>query len=126
MIGYPSNVLVVADYPPPRFEEQFRKKVDFVLSCSDVEFSILEEIHSRFNKPIFAVKGNHDTSKSFPGFVQNAHLQLVQHRHWLIGGFGGGSAFKGPRPSAGGTSCRGRTPRALSRARDGGCNSLPG
>jgi Icc-related predicted phosphoesterase len=95
MIGYPSNVLVVADYPRPRFEEQFRKKVDFVLSCGDVEFSILEEIHCRFNKPIFAVKGNHDTSKSFPAFVQNVHLQIVQHRHWLIGGFEGVPTYKG-------------------------------
>jgi Icc-related predicted phosphoesterase len=101
MIGYPSNVLVVADYPHPRFEEQFRKKVDFVLSCGNVEFSMLEEIHSQFNKPIFAVKGNLDPPRPFPGFVQNVHLQLIQHRHWLIGGFGGGSTFKGPRPDDG-------------------------
>jgi Icc-related predicted phosphoesterase len=98
MIGYPSNVLVVADYPHQRFDVQFRKKVDFILSCGNVEFSVLEEIHGQFGKPIFAVKGNLDTSKPFPGFVQNVHLQLVQHRHWLIGGFGGVSALKDSGP----------------------------
>ena len=58
MIGYPSNVLVVADYPNPRFDESIRVKVDFVLSSGDVDRPILEEIYLRFRKPIFAVKGN--------------------------------------------------------------------
>ncbi len=94
MIGYPSNVLVVADYENPHFTEKFQKRVDFVLSCGDVEFAILEEIYGRFNKPIFAVKGNHDTRKPFPPFVQDIHLRMVQHRNWLIGGFAGVPAFK--------------------------------
>jgi Icc-related predicted phosphoesterase len=95
MIGYPSNVLVLADYPHPHFEERIQKKVDFILSCGDVEFRILEEIHERFNKPVFAVKGNHDTSQPFPEFVTDVHLKLVQHRNWYIGGFAGVPAFKG-------------------------------
>jgi predicted phosphodiesterase len=81
MIGYPSNVLVLADYPHPHFEERILKKVDFVLSCGNVEFAILEEIHERLAKPIFAVKGHHDPSRSFPDFVTDVHLKLVQHRN---------------------------------------------
>jgi Icc-related predicted phosphoesterase len=95
MIGYPSNVLVVADYPKPRFEENIRLKVDFVLSCGDVDPLILEEIYLRFRKPIFAVKGNHDSTKSFPYFVTDVNLRFIQHRHWLIGGLGGVPATKG-------------------------------
>ncbi|MEW5900265.1 MAG: metallophosphoesterase [Acidobacteriota bacterium] len=95
MIGYPSNVLVVADYPHPHFAENIRKNVDFVLSCGDVEFSILEEIQERFKKPIFAVKGNHDPAKPFPDFVTDVHLKLRQFRNWYIGGFGGVADYKG-------------------------------
>jgi Icc-related predicted phosphoesterase len=98
MIGYPSNVLVVADYPHPRFAENILKKVDFVLSCGDVEFQIMEDIHQRFNKPIFAVKGNHDTTKPFPPYVEDVHLRLVQYRRWVIGGFAGVPACKEAGP----------------------------
>lgn len=95
MIGYPSNVLVVADYPKPRFDEAIRSNVDFVLSLGDVDPPILEEIHLRFHKPIFAVKGNHDSTRPFPEYVTDVHLRFAQHRNWLIGGFGGVPAYKG-------------------------------
>ncbi len=95
MIGYPSNVLVVADYPKPRFEEAIRSKIDFVLSLGDVDPPILEEIHLRFQKPIFAVKGNHDSTKPFPDYVTDVHLRYVQHRNWFIGGFSGVPGYKG-------------------------------
>ncbi|MGB7297191.1 MAG: metallophosphoesterase [Candidatus Aminicenantales bacterium] len=95
MIGFPSNVLVVADYPKPRFEEDIRLRIDFVLSCGDVDPPILEEIYLRFRKPIFAVKGNHDSTKPFPDFVTDVHLRFIQHRNWLIGGLGGVPAYMG-------------------------------
>ncbi len=95
MIGYPSNVLVVADYPRPRFDENIRVRVDFVLSCGDVDPPILEEVYLRFGKPIFAVKGSHDSTKPFPDYVTDVHLRFVQHRNWLIGGLGGVPASKG-------------------------------
>ncbi len=95
MIGYPSNVLVIADYPKPRFDEDILARIDFVLSCGDVGFPILEEIYELFRKPIFAVKGNHDPTKPFPGFITDVHLRFVQHRNWLIGGIGGVPAHSG-------------------------------
>jgi len=98
MIGFPSNVLVVTDYKNPHFTENILKKVDFVLSCGDVEFAILEEIYQRFNKPVFAVKGNHDTNKPFPPFVLDIHLRIVQHRNWLIGGFAGVPSYQEAGP----------------------------
>jgi Icc-related predicted phosphoesterase len=95
MIGYPSKVLVLADYPNPHFTENIPYKIDFVLSCGDVEFTILKEIYERFKKPIFAVKGNHDTTKRFPDFVNDVHLKFFQHRNWIIGGFEGTPTYKG-------------------------------
>jgi len=95
MIGYPSNVLVVADYPKPKFEEDIRLRIDFVLSLGDVEPPVLEEIHLRFQKPIFAVKGNHDSTKPFPAYITDVHLRLVQYRNWFIGGFSGVPGYKG-------------------------------
>lgn len=95
MIGYPSNVLVVADYPKPLFEENIRVRVDFVLSCGDVDLAILDEIYQRFRKPIFAVKGNHDSTSPFPEYITDVHLRFIQHRNWLIGGLGGVPEYKG-------------------------------
>lgn len=95
MIGYPSNVLVVADYPKPRFEENIRLRIDFVLSCGDVDPLVLEEIYLRFRKPVFAVKGNHDLTRPFPDFITDVHLRFIQHRNWLIGGLGGVPAYAG-------------------------------
>src|SRR4030043_128296 len=113
MIGYPSNVLVVADYPKPRFEEAIRAKIDFVLSCGDVEPPILEEIRLRFQKPIFAVKGNHDSTKLFPEYVTDVHLRFVQHRNWFIGGFGGVPSYKrSGGGEGGGRSARGEHNKA--------------
>ncbi len=94
MLGYPSKVLVIADYEHAHFQENFKLTFDFVLSCGDVGFLILQEIHEQYNKPIFAVKGNHDPAKSFPEFVQDVHAKIVQHRHWLIGGWQGVPDYK--------------------------------
>lgn len=94
MLGFPSNVLVIADYPNARFDEDVRLRIDFVLSCGDVDAPILEEVYLRFRKPIFAVKGNHDSTKPFPDFVTDVHLRFIQHRNWLIGGLGGVPAYK--------------------------------
>ena len=60
-------------------------RFDFVLSCGDVPFHILEEICDLFKKPIFAVKGNHDPVKPLPKCVEDVHHRMVQHRNWLIG-----------------------------------------
>lgn len=89
MIGFPSNILVVADYPNQHFLEAFKVNVDFVLSCGGCAFQILEEVYERFGKPIFAVKGKEDSKNPFPKFVQDVHFKVVQHRNWLIGGWQG-------------------------------------
>jgi Icc-related predicted phosphoesterase len=94
MIPFPSNVFVIADYQNYHFSEKIKYNIDFVLSCGDVEFQILEEIYERFKKPIFAVKGNHDQAKSFPKFVTDVHFNVAQHRNWFIGGWQGVPSYK--------------------------------
>ena len=94
MIGFPSKVLVLADYPNPHFTDRVPGPIDFVLSCGDVDFQILQEVFELFRKPIFAVKGNHDSTQPFPSCVKDVSLKLVQHRNWLIGGLEGVPAFK--------------------------------
>lgn len=94
MKGFPSKVLIVSDYPNYHFNESFREKIDFVLSCGDHGFHILEEIYELYKKPIFAVKGNHDSTKPFPPFVMDIHSKVVQHRNWLIGGLQGVPCYK--------------------------------
>ncbi|HUM34251.1 MAG TPA: hypothetical protein PKX32_03190, partial [Candidatus Saccharicenans sp.] len=61
MIGFPSKVLVIADYDNFRFNEPLNSPIDFVIACGDIQFKVLEDIYELFKKPIFAVKGNHDS-----------------------------------------------------------------
>jgi Icc-related predicted phosphoesterase len=90
----PSKVLILADYPNARFTDPINPPVDFILSCGDVEDRILEDVHERFRKPIFAVKGNHDSVKPFPPFVTDVHFRLAQCRSWFIGGWQGVPEYK--------------------------------
>lgn len=89
MVAFPSNVLVIAGYDRPHFKEHVRHEIDFILSCGDVPFRLFEEIHERFNRPIFAVRGENDPSAPFPDFVEDVHHRMIQHRRWLIGGWQG-------------------------------------
>jgi len=98
MIGFPSKVLVIADYDGFHFQETIKSRIDFVLSCGDVPFHILEEIYERFRKPIFAIKGNHDPTAPFPKFVTDVNFKVVQHRNWLIGGWQGVPCYKSTGP----------------------------
>lgn len=95
MVAFPSKVLVIADYDKYHFKEDLKSPIDFVLSCGDVPFHLFEEIHERFDKPIFAVKGNHDPAAPFPDFVEDVHHRMVQHRRWVIGGWQGVPSYKG-------------------------------
>lgn len=91
-------MLVIADYENAHFIEKIDTNIDFVLSCGDFNFKILEEIYERFKKPIFAVKGNHDSQAPFPRFVQDVHFKVVQHRDWFIGGWQGVPSYKSTGP----------------------------
>jgi Icc-related predicted phosphoesterase len=98
MVAFPSKVLVIADYDKYHFKEELRRNIDFVLACGDIPFHIFDEIFEQFNKPIFAVKGNHDSSVPFPDCVEDVHHRIVQHRRWLIGGWQGVPHYKGTGP----------------------------
>ncbi len=94
MIAFPSNVLVIADYEKYHFQESLKSNIDFVLSCGDVPFQILEEVYELYRKPIFAVKGNHDSTQPFPKYVENVHHRMATYRKWLIGGWEGVPTYK--------------------------------
>jgi len=94
MKGLPSRVLIIADYPNARFTDNVPPPIDFVLSCGDVEDRILQDVVERYQKPVFAVKGNHDSSKAFPKGVLDVHFKLAQCRNWIIGGWQGVPAYK--------------------------------
>lgn len=98
MIGFPSKVLVIADYDNFRFNEPLNSPIDFVIACGDIQFQVLEDIYELFKKPIFAIKGNHDSQAPFPKFVTDVHFKIVQHRNWLIGGWQGVPIYKGTGP----------------------------
>jgi len=78
MTGYPSTVLLLADYPEYRFKADIKFPIDFILSLGYVPYQVLKDIYERHRKPIYAVKGNHDGS--MPPFVHNDHYTMMSMR----------------------------------------------
>ena len=89
MVALPSRVLVISDYDKPHFQENLGGGIDFALSLGDVPSRILQEVYDLILRPIFAVKGNHDPTETFPPCVQDVHRSIAQHRKWVIGGYRG-------------------------------------
>jgi Icc-related predicted phosphoesterase len=88
-VGYPSNVLVIADYDKHNFDEQVRFRIDFFLSLGDNAIQALKDLYDRYRKPIFAVRGDKDGRTPFPKGLIDIHLRVETYRNWTIGGFGG-------------------------------------
>ena len=62
------KVLVIADQESKVLTEYYAENnlgnVDFVLSVGDLPYSYLDTIRKNLKKPLFYVKGNHDTYKT--------------------------------------------------------------
>lgn len=71
------------------------KDVEVILGCGDLPYEYLEYIVTMLNIPMYYVPGNHDPE--FDGKLANTRaeggsnldLQIVRHKKFLIGGFGG-------------------------------------
>ena len=93
-VPFPSNVLVVSDYEKYGFKEKIPYRIDFVLALGDNSMPALNEIYERYQKPIFAIRGNHDGLTTFPKGVIDVHLDVQEYRQWRIGGLGGTLYYK--------------------------------
>jgi Icc-related predicted phosphoesterase len=71
------------------------KEIKLILGCGDLPFVYLENLVSLLNVPLLYVPGNHDPaydpqdSNTQAQGGSNLDLQLVRHKRFLIGGFGG-------------------------------------
>jgi len=71
------------------------KDVEIILGCGDLPYPYLENLVSFLNVPLFYIPGNHDPtynqqdSNTQVQGGSNLDLQLVRHKKFLIGGFGG-------------------------------------
>ena len=69
--------------------------VDLLISCGDLPDSLILEAAKRCHScEILAVKGNHDSSASFPAQIRDLHLNLFQFRGVTFGGFCGSWKYK--------------------------------
>ncbi len=93
-VPFPSNVLIISDYEKYRFNEKIPYRIDFILSLGDNVMEALKAIHERYQKPIFAVRGNHCGLTPFPKGVIDVHLNIQEYRQWRIGGLGGTLYYK--------------------------------
>ena len=73
------RVLVLADVHGVHWEGG-SGRADIVLACGDVaDRVILEAAEAWQCATIFAVKGNHDSSGSFPRPIRDLHLRVREH-----------------------------------------------
>ena len=69
--------------------------VDVMISCGDIADSVILRIAQRCGcQKLFAVKGNHDSSASFPAPIHDLHLSRVEFRGLWFGGFCGSWKYK--------------------------------
>jgi uncharacterized protein len=88
------NLLIIAD------DESVRLKVpectvDVLVSCGDLPDELIFKVAEKCDcKEILAVKGNHDSSASFPAPIRDLHLSVFQFRSVKFGGFCGSWKYK--------------------------------
>jgi len=88
------NLLVVAD------DESLGTRipdctVDVLVSCGDLPDGLIVEAAKKSHcQEILAVKGNHDSSGSFPAPIRDLHLKMFEFRGLRFGGFCGAWKYK--------------------------------
>ena len=88
------EVLVLADVEDIHWEGG-EGKADLLISCGDVRTEVILEAAAAFDcSRILAVKGNHDSSASFPPSIENLHLRRVEVGGLTFGGFEGSWKYK--------------------------------
>src|SRR4051794_33795582 len=69
--------------------------VDLLVSCGDLPDALILEAAKRSHcLQILAVKGNHDSSGSFPAPIRDLHLNVFSFRGVRFGGFCGSWKYK--------------------------------
>jgi uncharacterized protein len=88
------NLLIIAD------DESVGPKipdcnVDVLISCGDLPDEVIFGAAKKCNcKEVLAVKGNHDSSASFPAPIRDLHLTIFPFRGMRFGGFCGAWKYK--------------------------------
>src|ERR1041384_6266738 len=70
-------------------------RADLLVSCGDVPDDVILRVGEKCAcRQIVAVKGNHDSSRSFPAPVQDLHLKTLEICRVRFGGFCGAWKYK--------------------------------
>lgn len=95
------RILAVADAEERALGEYFNPvrwgRIDLVISCGDLDPAYLDYLVSRFNTPLFYVRGNHDTSyvENFSGGCENLDGQVLRFGRLRIAGLEGSRWYGG-------------------------------
>jgi predicted phosphodiesterase len=88
------RILVVADIDDLHWQH-CPGQADLILALGDVSYSLILEAAEAYGAPpIFAVKGNHDTTTAFPEGITDLHLRTVEFGDLTFGGFNGSWKYK--------------------------------
>lgn len=101
------KILAVSDKVLPQLYSPTVKErypdVDLLLACGDLPFYYLDFLASAFGKPMYYVKGNHDSGRQYTanrGQVTDVrggndlHAQSVMHKDLLIAGLEGSMRYQ--------------------------------
>lgn len=95
------KILAISDQRLPELEQQSYLRqnfqdVTFIISCGDLEPSYLEFISSVLNRPLFYVRGNHDTQyQQNPPGGQDLHLKFQTFNGVSMVGLEGSRYYNG-------------------------------
>jgi Icc-related predicted phosphoesterase len=95
------KILAVSDQRLPEMEQQSYLRqtysdVALIVSCGDIDASYLEFIASTLNRPLFYVRGNHDTQYAAdPPGGENLHLNFQKYQSITMVGLEGSPHYNG-------------------------------
>jgi uncharacterized protein len=88
------NLLIIADDESVGLQVP-ECNVDFLVSCGDLPDELIFKVAKKCHcQEILAVKGNHDSSASFPAPIRDLHLSVFPFGGVKFGGFCGSWKYK--------------------------------
>ncbi|MBT4528051.1 MAG: hypothetical protein HOC24_16010 [Deltaproteobacteria bacterium] len=95
------RILSVSDFTVPELTEQFDREyfgeIDLIFSCGDLQPEYLTSLTSKFDVPLYYIKGNHDIRSDYDSIwgCTNIHAKIINFNNISILGLEGSLWYNG-------------------------------